>query len=65
MSHVKTPLVQKAEGKRSEPPAGLPVGVVTNSWDIPKVVAESEETRQSTFKTDAGEVADDGEIKLG
>lgn len=30
MSHVKTPLVQKSEGKRAEPPSGLPVegGVV-------------------------------------
>lgn len=25
MSHVKTPLVQKAQGKQAEPPAGLPV----------------------------------------
>lgn len=25
MSHVKTPLIQKAQGKQAEPPAGLPV----------------------------------------
>ena len=25
MSHIKTPLLQKAQGKRAEPPAGLPV----------------------------------------
>ncbi len=66
MSHVKTPLVQKAEGKRSEPPAGLPVGALVQPWDkpaiIPGLLAESENTG---YTTDAGDIDNDQEMKFG
>lgn len=34
MSHVKTPLVQKAMGKKSEPPAGLPVETIVPNLPV-------------------------------
>lgn len=66
MSHVKTPLVQKAEGKRAEPPAGLPVGLVTQSWDKPKETPELPPGLQKPgYTTDAGDIDNDQEMKFG
>ena len=54
MSHVKTPLVQKAKDKKSEPPPGLPVeslesvlGAELSSQDLPT-------SDSSDYQTDAG-----------
>ena len=51
MSHVKTPLVQKAEGKRAEPPPGLPVEGIMAPMEEKKPAPKRFE-----FKTDAGDV---------
>ncbi len=48
MSHVKTPLVQKAVGKQAEPPPGLPIEELFVSPAVPKI-------SKSTNMTDAGE----------
>ncbi len=65
MSHVKTPLVQKAEGKRSEPPAMLPVETVL----APVIEMPREEKtvdgRTSGYKTDSGAITDDSDLKFG
>jgi len=52
MSHVKTPLVQKAKAKTAEPPAGLPVEFIDYSEPTLKPV---EEESKKTYKTDTGE----------
>jgi len=51
MSHVMTPLLQKAEGKRAEPPPGLPI----ESIAAPVKKAKPEPARRE-YKTDAGDV---------
>jgi len=63
MSHVKTPLVQKASGKTAEPPSALPV----ESWVAP-VVEEKKETkseRKVKYYTDTGLPVYDDEVQLG
>lgn len=59
MSHVKTPLLQKAEGKRAEPPSGLPVDSVSRvSYDLSEEDNEKETNKkEKEFITDAGDVA--------
>lgn len=65
MSHVKTPLVQKAEGKRAEPPASLPVETVL----APVVgVSKDEKTEDKLavgYQTDSGAITDDNGLKFG
>lgn len=66
MSHVKTPLVQKASGKKAEPPAGLPVELMSLST-VPlkteKEIKKEEDFRQAqnkkTFVTDSGHVIEE------
>jgi len=63
MSYVKTPLVQKTQGKRAEPPSGLPVEIIPLHHE--EYVAEEGEKREhkknkgqnKTIITDAGDVA--------
>ena len=66
MSHVKTPLVQKAEGKRVEPPIGLPTEEIP---DLPLQDdgedVEDEEKKVNLYRTDAGEVNDSEEFRFG
>lgn len=66
MSHVKTPLLQKAEGKRAEPPAGLPVGPMIQPWDIKPEHILPALPEKPTYMTDGGEIEhDEDELKLG
>ena len=51
MSHVKTPMVQKAETKAAEPPVGLPMEEIFN---LP-VEENPEDGTNKKFKTDSGE----------
>jgi len=51
MSHVKTPLVQKAETKAAEPPVGLPLEEI--SLPLEPVVKEG--SLKAKIKTDTGE----------
>ena len=62
MSHVKTPLIQKAIGKRAEPPSGLPVeGLPSENTPEEKgLVPKTDE-----YITDSGHVAYDGDIRFG
>lgn len=41
MSHVKTPLLQKSQDKRSEPPAGLPVEIFVPSVDAAQAARDA------------------------
>lgn len=64
MSHVKTPLVMKAEGKRAEPPSGLPVESIV----VPEVETKGlKRVVESSlgYTTDSGTVMEDGEMKFG
>lgn len=69
MSHVKTPLVQKAAGKRGEPPAGLPVESVAQgpfaSGQMSKVGEGEPADQPGRFVTDAGDVGYSGEARFG
>ena len=58
MSHIKTPLLQKAQVKQAEPPIGLPI----ESVFAPE---EEEESEEGDFKTDAGDFGYDDEIRFG
>jgi len=48
MSHVKTPMVQRTESKRAEPPAGLPIGAIF-SKDKPPGFDENKEDIPFSF----------------
>src|SRR3989339_1250596 len=65
MSHVKTPLVQKAEGKRAEPPAMLPVETVLAPVVEMPIEEKTADGRTSGYKTDSGAITDDGGLKFG
>lgn len=52
MSHVKTPLVQKAAAKVAEPPIGLPMESVPG---LPVIEEPVEEEKPKKFRTDTGE----------
>lgn len=52
MSHVKTPLLQKAEGKRAEPPAGLPIEGIAGGVPAPAAPDKA----KPFIRTDAGDV---------
>lgn len=57
MSHVKTPLVQKAGSKRAEPPSGLPVETISNSVMSPlPEVSHNEKPEKKIYRTDSGDV---------
>jgi len=58
ISTVKTPLLQKTEGKKAEPPISLPMEVVGS-------VEDRVEEERKGFKTDAGDVAYDDDVKFG
>lgn len=53
MSHVKTPLVQKAASKQAEPPIGLPVERILPAVHQPLVETGK---KKKQFTTDSGEV---------
>ena len=56
LSHVKTPLLQKAQGKRAEPPPGLPIeSIGALPFDEKDKPEENEEKKK--IITDAGDVA--------
>lgn len=63
MSHVKTPLVQKAGTKRAEPPSGLPVETINNSvmTSLPEVSPEKKPEKK-TYRTDSGDVITSDEL---
>lgn len=66
MSHVKTPLVQKASGKTSEPPSGLPV----ETFYAPTEEEKAQEAKKNAppkvkYYTDSGSPVHDDEIQLG
>ncbi|MFH0857327.1 MAG: hypothetical protein V1848_01105 [Candidatus Magasanikbacteria bacterium] len=58
MSYVKTPMVQKTESKRAEPPSSLPMMDVDDEMEIVKKKEEAEQRRKK-YMTDAGLVDDD------
>lgn len=60
MSHVKTPLLQKASVKTSEPPAGLPVEQIITEGNIETPAVD---TRH--YQTDAGDVGYDSPERFG
>lgn len=66
LSHVKTPLVQRAAAKSTEPPSGLPVEAMATS--LPPSSEKSPEPALekivSTYRTDAGHVMGD-DVKMG
>jgi hypothetical protein len=62
MSHVKTPLVQKAEGKRVEPPSTLPIEVFS---DLKKEEEKKEEKSAKMYHTDSGAFGYDDDFKFG
>jgi len=71
MSHVKTPLVQKSETKRSEPPIGLPlehIGLDGNMFEggDPRVSPhkKKETPKDKPYVTDSGYIFDD-DIRFG
>jgi len=60
MSYVKTPMVQKTESKRAEPPSSLPIMDIEEEKEIMKKKTDAEERRQK-YMTDAGFMDDDGQ----
>mgnify|MGYP000919647809 CR=1 FL=1 len=54
MSHVKTPLLQKAANKSAEPPAGLPVELVASSISTSQSTPGNDVTKKRII-TDSGE----------
>jgi hypothetical protein len=65
MSHVKTPLLQKTEGKKAEPPAGLPMEYVTLPPSLAETEAAAVAERGQSYQTDSGDVVQKGEPKFG
>jgi len=80
MSHVKTPLVQKAAIKTAEPPIGLPVELSVEAGLIPGLGgvmeeaaeetkteenAEQEKAKQQGYNVDTGEISYDDAVKFG
>jgi len=75
MSHVKTPLLQKAQTKAAEPPAGLPVEGIAGLGMSPPghepIAPEGEpeaqpgQPPQQTYQTDSGEVGYGDPVQFG
>ena len=63
MSHVKTPLVMKAEGKRAEPPSSLPVELIASP--IISGLEKVMEKLPPSYTTDSGAVSEEGGVKFG
>jgi hypothetical protein len=63
MSHVKTPLLQKAEGKRVEPPSQLPTEALPDMFAPEEVEETGLEKRE--YLTDSGDVAYEEGPKFG
>lgn len=61
MSHIKTPLLQKTEGKKAEPPSGLPTERIL-PVEKEKPVPTSQEKR---FQTDSGDGSYPDGMKFG
>jgi len=57
LSHVKTPLLQKTQGKRAEPPTGLPIESIGMNDERNKEPVEADHSRDKQIITDAGDVA--------
>lgn len=57
LSYVKTPLLQKTQGKRAEPPSGLPVEHIPLDVRPTETEKGSKGTKEKTIFTDAGDVA--------
>jgi hypothetical protein len=64
LSHVKTPLVQKAAAKAAEPPAGLPVEISSDVRGLP-IAEPIAETAEQKYQTDAGEINYDSGPRFG
>ncbi|HYE60169.1 MAG TPA: hypothetical protein VEA18_03220 [Candidatus Kapabacteria bacterium] len=66
MSHVKTPLLQKAQGKKAEPPAGLPVERLVPGIPVEEPKATEQPTKRA-YRTDSGDIAylDDDQVRFG
>ena len=67
MSHVQTPLIQKAAGKRAEPPIGLPVDLPVGSAPVESAPQETSDSgRKPLYYTDSGQpVYDNDAPQLG
>lgn len=68
MSHVKTPLLQKSEGKRAEPPPGLPIEAVRGlGFDVKgeNDALDLSKAEPKKFSTDAGDVSYDNNVRFG
>ena len=65
MSHVATPLLQKAKLKTAEPPSGLPVENLPLQSDTEETADTS--SSKPRFRTDSGDVeyVDDDGVKFG
>ena len=71
MSHVKTPLVQKAAAKQTEPPVGLPIESFINpvlaspEQRIKKTATPTSGSEKISYKTDAGHIKYDDNLPFG
>ncbi|PIR03111.1 MAG: hypothetical protein COV60_02065 [Candidatus Magasanikbacteria bacterium CG11_big_fil_rev_8_21_14_0_20_43_7] len=70
MSHVATPLLQKAQLKTAEPPIGLPVEYTRPQSEIDEDIASGvrDAAQRPRYKTDSGEVEytnDSGGVRFG
>jgi len=73
MSHVKTPLLQKAATKAAEPPPGLPLegisglGMSDPADDVPLAPSGGAQPLpgQGTYETDSGEIGQGDPIQFG
>jgi hypothetical protein len=61
MSHVQTPLLQKSQGKRAEPPASLPIEGIGLFGALSDEEQSITRSKSDTFSTDAGDVAYHGQ----
>ena len=64
MSHVKTPLLQKSQAKAAEPPSGLPVEFIADLFE-PEIPTLKEKKKTEGYKTDAGYMSGDEDVKFG
>lgn len=66
MSHVQTPLLQKASFKTAEPPSGLPVERIVSPFAEPEETNEPEKKKKGGYKTDSGDMGyDEDDVHFG
>lgn len=67
LSHVKTPLVQKAAAKAAEPPASLPMEQIFSELPVEetKVQTEKNNVQEDKYATDAGYLHEDSGPRFG